>query len=96
MSRGTVIRILGDEDHDYSFAKLHAVLGALGMTIDLDETPAEEFRDQIATEKAERIVALTQGNVALEAQAIPQQSARAQVEKAKLRIVASNRKLWAP
>lgn len=95
VSRATVIRILGGQDHEFSFANLQAILLALGISLDLTEIPAEQFRDQIATAKAKRLVALTQGNVALESQAVPRASALSHLEEAKARIASSNRKLWA-
>lgn len=95
VSRATVIRILGGEDHEFSFANLQAILLALGVSLDLTEIPAEQFRDKIATAKAKRLVALTQGNVALESQAVSRASAQSHLEEAKARIVSSNRKLWA-
>lgn len=95
VSRATVIRILGGEDHEFSFANLQAILLALGISLDLTEIPAEQFRDQIATAKAKRLVALTQGNVALESQAVSRASAQSHLEEAKARIASSNRKLWA-
>ncbi|EMB16517.1 hypothetical protein RE6C_02882 [Rhodopirellula europaea 6C] len=90
-----MIRILGGEDHEFSFANLQAILLALGVSFDLTEIPAEKFRDQIATEKAKRLIALTQGNVALEAQAVSRSSARTHLEETKARIASSSRKLWA-
>jgi len=90
-----VIRILGGEDHEFSFANLQAILLALGISFDLTEIPAEQFRDQIATEKAKRLIALTQGNVALEAQAVSRSSAQTHLEETKARIASSSRKLWA-
>lgn len=95
MSRATVIRILGGEDHDFSFANVQAILLALGISFDLSEIPAEQFRDQIATAKAKRLISLTQGNVALESQAVSRSSARSHLEKTKARIASSSRKLWA-
>ncbi|QEG40785.1 helix-turn-helix domain-containing protein [Roseimaritima ulvae] len=96
VSRATVIRILGGEDHEFSFANLQAILLALGISLDLTEIPAEQFRDQIATAKAKRLIALTQGNVALESQAVSRASAQSHLEAAKARIASSSRKLWAP
>lgn len=95
VSRATVIRILGGEDHEFSFTNLQAILLALGISLDLTEIPAEQFRDQIATAKAKRLVALTQGNVALESQAVSRASAQSHLEEAKARIASSSRKLWA-
>ena len=95
VSRATVIRILGGEDHEFSFANLQAILLALGISLDLKEIPADQFKDQIATAKANRLVALAQGNVALESQAVSRASAQAHVDEAKARIASSSRKLWA-
>lgn len=95
VSRATVIRILGGEDHEFSFANLQAILLALGISLDLTAIPAEQFRDQIATAKAKRLLALTQGNVALESQAVSHASAQSHLEEAKARIASSSRKLWA-
>jgi transcriptional regulator with XRE-family HTH domain len=95
VSRATVIRILGGEDHEFSFANLQAILLALGVSLDLTEIPAVQFRDQIATAKAKRLVALTQGNVALESQAVSRASAQAHLDEVKARIASSSRKLWA-
>jgi len=95
VSRATVIRILGGADHEFSFANLQAILFALGISLELQEIPADQFKDQIATEKAKRLIALTQGNVALESQAVSLASAQAHVDQAKARIVSSRRKLWA-
>ena len=66
VSRATVIRILGGKDEHYSVSNLQAVLSALGMKMDLLAIPAKGFKDSIATQKAKRLIALTQGNVALE------------------------------
>lgn len=95
VSRATVIRILGGEDREFSFANLHAILLALGVSLDLTEIPAVQFRDQIATAKAKRLVALTQGNVALESQSVSRASAQAHLDEVKARIASSSRKLWA-
>ena len=95
VSRATVIRILGGADHEFSFANLQAILLALGISLDLTEIPAEQFRDQIATAKAKRLVALTQGNLALQAQAVSQSSAQSHLKETKKRIASSSRKLWA-
>jgi transcriptional regulator with XRE-family HTH domain len=95
VSRATVIRILGGKDERYSVANLQAVLSALGMKMDLLAIPAKGFKDSIATQKAKRLIALTQGNVALESQAVSATSAQEHLEATKARIVSSSRKLWA-
>ena len=95
VSRATVIRILGGKDEHYSVSNLQAVLSALGMKMDLLAIPAKGFKDSIATQKAKRLIALTQGNVALESQAVPAASAQEHLEATKARIASSSRKLWA-
>jgi transcriptional regulator with XRE-family HTH domain len=95
VSRATVIRILGGKDERYSVSNLQAVLSALGMKIDLLAIPAKRYKDSIATQKAKRLIALTQGNVALESQAVSETSAQEHLEATKARIVSSSRKLWA-
>jgi ribosomal protein L12E/L44/L45/RPP1/RPP2 len=90
-----VIRILGGKDENYSVSNLQAILSALGMEIDLSAIPAKRFIDSIATQKAKRLIALAQGNVALESQAVPAASAQEHLEATKARIVSSSRKLWA-
>jgi transcriptional regulator with XRE-family HTH domain len=95
VSRATVIRILGGKYEHYSVSNLQAVLSALGMKMDLLAIPAEQFRDAIATQKAQRLIALTQGNVALESQAVSAASAQEHLSATKVRIASSSRKLWA-
>ncbi|SRR6056297_3909424 len=95
VSRATVIRILGGKDENYSVSNLQAVLSALGMKIDLLAIPAKQFKDSIATQKAQRVIALTQGNVALESQAVSAASAQEHLKATKTRIASSSRKLWA-
>jgi transcriptional regulator with XRE-family HTH domain len=95
VSRATVIRILGGKDEHYSVSNLQAVLSALGMKIDLLAIPAKQFKDSIATQKAQRLISLTQGNVALESQAVSAVSAQEHLEATKARIASSSRKLWA-
>lgn len=95
VSRATVIRMLGGKDEHYSVSNLQAVLSALGMKMDLLATPAKRFKETIATRKAQRLIALTQGNVALESQAVSADSAQEHLEATKARIASSSRKLWA-
>jgi transcriptional regulator with XRE-family HTH domain len=95
VSRATVIRILGGKGEHYSVSNLQAVLSALGMKMDLVAIPAKQFKDSIATQKAQRLIALTQGNVALESQAVSATSAQEHLEATKARIGSSSRKLWA-
>jgi transcriptional regulator with XRE-family HTH domain len=95
VSRATVIRILGGKDEHYSVSNLQAVLSALGMKMDFLAIPAKGFKDSIATQKAKRLISLTQGNVALESQAVSAASAQKHLETIKARIVSSSRKLWA-
>ena len=95
VSRATVLRMLGNQELDFGFGKFVAVAEALGVSISGEEIPAAQFKDQAATKQALRLVRLTQGNVALESQAIDQAAFDLRVFNAKSRIAASNRKLWA-
>ena len=95
VSRATVIRMLGGKNEHYSVSNLQAVLTALGMQIDLLAVPSEVFKDRIAGQKAQRLITLTQGNVALESQAVSATSAQEHLEATKARIASSSRKLWA-
>lgn len=95
ISRATVIRMVGGKDGHYSVSNLQAILSALGMKMDLSAIPAKRFKDSIATQKAQRLISLTQGNVALESQAVSEASAQAHLEATKARIASSSRKLWA-
>jgi len=95
VSRATAIRILGGKDQHYSVSNLQAILKVLGISMELVATPAEQFKEAIATQKAQRLIALTQGNVALESQAISEASAQEHLNATKARIVSSSRKLWA-
>jgi len=67
----------------------------LGISIDFIEIPAEQFKGAIALQKANRLISLTQGNVALESQAVSSASAQADLEATKDRIASTSRKLWA-
>lgn len=96
VSRSTVYRILGGRDQRYSVAKLQGILSALGMTIELAEIPAEQLKTDVAARKAQRLIALAQGNAALESQAVSAASIKEHLEAAKNRIASSSRKLWAP
>ena len=95
VSRTTVNRILVSKDFNFSFANLEAILDALGISIDFIEIPAEQFKHVIALQKTDRLISLTQGNVALESQAVSPTSAQAYLEAAKARIASTSRKLWA-
>ena len=70
-SQATVIRILGGKDEHCSVTNLQAVLSALGMKMDLFAIPAKRLEDTIASQKAQRLIALTQGELALESQSVP-------------------------
>lgn len=94
VSRATVIRIIGGKDQHYSVSNLQAILTVLGISMDLVATPAEQFKEAIATPKAQRLIALAQGNVALESQAVSEASAQEHLKATKARIVSSSRKLW--
>jgi transcriptional regulator with XRE-family HTH domain len=95
VSRATVLRMLRDQKMDFTFGNFFAVAEALGVSLSGEEIPAALFKDQAATKQAQRVVRLTQGNVALESQAVNHAALDLRIYNAKSRIAASDRKLWA-
>lgn len=96
VSEPTVKRILGGQLAEASFANVVAIAEALGMTVGLGETDAEELCRQQARRKAERIARLVQGTSALESQAVDQTAYGRLVERSFHELMAgSRRRLWA-
>ena len=96
VSEPTVKRILGGQLAEASFANVVAVAEALGMTVGLGETDAEELCRQQARRKAERIARLVQGTSALESQAVDRAAYERLVERSFHELMAgSRRRLWA-
>lgn len=96
VSRATVQRILAGSLDAANLGNVAAVAGALGLTIQFTvTTSAEAFREQEAERKARRLVNLTQGTMALEAQAIGTKAIDDEVQRAKHALLAgSSRLLW--
>jgi transcriptional regulator with XRE-family HTH domain len=96
VSEPTVKRILGGQLAEASFANVVAIAEALGMTVGLGETDAEELCRQQARRKAEQIARLVQGTSALESQAVDQAAYERLVERSFHELMAgSRRRLWA-
>jgi transcriptional regulator with XRE-family HTH domain len=95
VSMPTVKRILGGQIGEASFAKVAAIVQALGVSIDLDETDADELCRRQARLKAEQIARLVQGTSALESQAVDSETYNRLVEKSYHELLAgSRRRLW--
>jgi len=91
----TVKRILGGQIADASFAKVAAIVQALGVSIDLDEIDTDELCRRQARMKAEQIARLVQGTSALESQAVDRETYNRLVEKSYHELLAgSRRRLW--
>lgn len=96
VSEPTVKRILGGQLAEASFSNVVAIAEALGMTVGLEETDADELCRQQARRKAERIARLVQGTSALESQAVDQAAYERLVERSFHELMAgSRRRLWA-
>lgn len=96
VSEPTVKRILGGQIGDASFAKVAAIVQALGVSIGLDEIDADELCRRQARLKAEQIARLVQGTSALESQAVDRETYERLVEKSYHELLAgSKRRLWA-
>ena len=95
VSEPTVKRILGGQLGEASFANVAAVAQALGATLALQETDADELCRRQARRKAEHVARLVQGTIALESQAVDAQVYRRLVEKSYHELLAgSKRRLW--
>jgi transcriptional regulator with XRE-family HTH domain len=68
----TVQKILYGNEKRPDFHKVLAIAAALGITLTMNTTPAQEFRRFQAERKAEQLVTMTQATSALEAQAVPE------------------------
>ena len=94
-SEPTVKRILGGHGGSASYASVAAVAEALGMPLRSEPIDADEFREQVALEKAERLARMVQGTSALEAQAVPPAEFRKLVARSVHELLAGPpRRLW--
>lgn len=95
VSEPTVKRILGGQLGEASFANVAAVAQALGTTLALEETDADELCRRQARHKAEQVARLVQGTSALESQAVDAQTYHRLIEKSYHELLAgSKRRLW--
>ncbi len=97
VSRATVSRILRGDIGHCNFASIMAVCEVLG--IDFGEFRVKrgaERISEVASEKAERLARLAQGNCSLENQTISSDAFTDTVERIKLSLLSgSRRRLWA-
>jgi transcriptional regulator with XRE-family HTH domain len=71
VSMPTVVRILSNQHHTASIAKVYAIAEALGVTLDLNETARpEQLLERQARRKAKQVSAMLQGTSGLEGQAL--------------------------
>ena len=97
----TVNRILSGKQPDVSVSSLNRIAKALGVEVRLTGTtefrevqPALEFRLQQAHTKAQKLIDLLQGTMALEAQGVNAEHASQMVDKTVVELLGSPRKLW--
>ena len=92
----TVKRILSGRLAEASFEKVAAIADALGMPLMAEPVDADDFREQVARQKAERVARLVQGTSALEAQAVDADQYRKLVERSMRELLTGSRRLlWA-
>lgn len=95
VSEPTVNRTLNGRSNP-SLSVLLALAGAMGVELKLSAEPAQSFREREAKEKARRLVSLTQGTMALEAQAMEDKTIKELERWTVHKLMAdSPRRLWA-
>ncbi len=95
VSQPTIKRIFAGHMGEASFANVAAVANALGLSLELEESNADELLQQQARKKAEQVARLVQGTSALESQAVDGQTYQRLVEQTYHELLAgSKRKLW--
>jgi transcriptional regulator with XRE-family HTH domain len=90
----TVQKILYGHEQRPDFFKVSAIAEALGITLTMTPTPAEEFRRQQAERKAQQLVSMTQATSGLEAQAVPEIVADLTARTASTLLAGSRLELW--
>lgn len=96
VSEPTVKRVLAGRIAEASFENVAAIADALGMPLMADPIDVEDFREQVARQKAERVARLVQGTSALEAQAVDADQYRKLVERSMRELLTGSRRLlWA-
>ncbi len=96
LSEATVKRLLGGKERRPSLESVFALAGAMGLGLRLEEEiDADSLQEREATRKAERVVRLVQGTMALEAQGVGPEAVRRMVRKtARELLTGSRRRLW--
>lgn len=95
VSEPTVKRILGGRLEEASFANVTAIAGAMGISVEMAESDADEACRGQARRKAEEVARLVQGTSALENQAVDAATYQRLVERTYHELLAgSKRRLW--
>lgn len=101
VSLPTVNRILSGKEAHPTVANLQAIANTLGVvvrlgtTIEIEEPQtAEQFRREQAQRKAQQLVSMVQGSMALEAQGVDQNTIQEMIEQIRYELLRSPRRLW--
>src|SRR5712692_10055383 len=96
VSKATVRRILLGDHEAASFANVLAVANALGLDLGVrQKSNPDQFMEQQAKQKAQRLVGMVQGTMGLEAQAVDRAVFQRMVNKTTHELLAGPpRKLW--
>ena len=95
VSEPTVKRVFGGQIGAVSFGNVAAIAAAMGASIELMETDADELSRDQARRKAEEVARLVQGTSALEGKAVDAAAYKRLVEKSYHELMAGpRRRLW--
>jgi transcriptional regulator with XRE-family HTH domain len=95
VSMPTVVRLLSGRNPQSSFGNVLAIAEALGIAFRFEAVPLEEFLERQAKQKAEKLVGMVQGNLALEEQAVDVKTIARMKRKTVLELLAgSAQRLW--
>lgn len=96
VSLPTVHRVLTGKELSPTVATVEAIAAALGMTVQIVEAvDAEEYREQQAQQRATRLVAMVQGTMGLESQALDERALKTLTKRNANRLLAGpGRRLW--
>ena len=91
----TVQRVLSGKESDAQFSTVARIVDALGMAISIDGLDLNEVRLRAAELKADQLVGMVQGTMALESQGVEAQALREMKERTVRELLAgSGRSLW--
>ena len=91
----TLYRILHDGLEHASFSNVRAVANALGVDLEFTPSDVDDFLEQQAKSKAERLVRIVQGTSGLEEQAVDAAAVRKMTKRTvRELLVGSKRRLW--